>query len=260
MKQFFEGRKRIQGVPRPKNEAEIAQWKKVGQMPDQLPMEAIQKQIEREAQTKNHFYTTLDVPRDEFKEALWKAMKKYLKTHTLVPDGNFIEVVNDLVDYFLCLPDAKYSPDKGIFLYGGVGLGKTMLMRSFWDVLKRMESKMKFQFAAMKDIYFDVTSESNIASVRHYFKANYCFDDLGFENSAVKIYGNEMSIAEIILDKRYIEFQRGYQRTHVTSNLMPFHDPNIDIPSVLDCYGVRIASRCKEMFHFVQLHGKDKRG
>lgn len=147
--------------------------------------------------------------------------------------------------------------NKGLFLFGGTGVGKTTLMEFFrrnenhcfsvkpcfeiaieyakhtnddkpkgWDIVPR--------YANNRDI---VPSPANFGQS----KSGYCFDDLGSEPET-KNYGESARIMAPIIEARY--GKRAFNSTHITTNITP--------DQIQDAYGKRVRSRMAEMFNIIQ--------
>ncbi len=178
-------------------------------------------------------------------------------------DDDNRDVFNALCLYFTA--DARfedelgYSLSKGILLAGGIGCGKTTMMRLF--TLNQVQSyyldscvQMAMEFASdgYEDLMRYYTSmatapalpESNPFGHRQFA---FCLDDFGAEAQTMH-YGNKTWVAENIL------FMRHHHRlpTHGTMNL--------SLAEIADKYkSRRLDSRLNEMFNLMVLPGGDRR-
>jgi DNA replication protein DnaC len=129
---------------------------------------------------------------------------------------------------------------KGILLIGPVGCGKTTLMKLFSELT---HEKLHYFVKATRDITAEFI-EDGFQVLQRYGKTykNYCFDDLGVEQS-IKHFGNECNvIGEILLSRyEYMKINKGI--THATTNL----NAN-DLEKI---YGNRVRSRLREMFNVI---------
>ena len=156
----------------------------------------------------------------------------------------------------------QYSLDlkKGIFLVGGVGVGKTvfmMIMRQLLSMKERYVVKPCQQIALE---YIDKGTSVLMRYGRNYvdhvdintINRAYCFDDLGAEE-ATKHYGNDANVMAQIIQMRYNIFQSRRVMSHFTSNLTA---DQIDV-----YYGARVKSRLREMCNWIEfsLASNDKR-
>lgn len=147
---------------------------------------------------------------------------------------------------------AHYGLDKGIMLLGGIGTGKTLLMRSMADVLRIFEIRIHIVPT------YELTEDYSRIGVEAYSKIYYnsndirvsteivIFDDLGAE-AIQSHYGQITNVmAEIIL-RRY------------DNNVLTFGTSNLDQKTIRKFYGERVWSRMKSMFNFIELQGNDRR-
>lgn len=171
------------------------------------------------------------------------------------------QVIEKLVKYFNNEPQDDVSLQKGVFLYGPVGTGKTTLMRAF----SKFKHETRFNFISCRELQKQFATNGWKSLQKYgrdsYFKENlradskpvvYCFDDFGSEGRA-KYFGNDANVMEEVLQDRYEEFSRTGMITHITSNL----GKNGDL--IEEIYGVRVRSRIREMFNVIELNTKDFR-
>ena len=144
------------------------------------------------------------------------------------------------------------SPQKGLFLLGPVGCGKTTAMQLF--------APRRFRLVATRDLARKFVHDGS-SIIDHYGASSYrtkqlgygsqlqydqpltyCFDDLGIE-PMTKHYGNSCNVmAEVLLD-RYDQFVRHGMITHLTTNL--------NAEDLEHIYGDRVRSRLREMCNLI---------
>jgi len=169
-------------------------------------------------------------------------------------------IFRELVRYFIGDEHGTLDLHRGIYLFGGFGVGKTLLMKSFQEFTKLIEDRLSaasvpftprtFRFNHAKDIAMEVQRTATTESLRQYFSSLRLFDDLGNEEEK-RIYGNDVNAMAEILLARYNAYQCGGPVTHCTSNLAPHECQEV--------YGDRVGSRVFELFNHVYLDGNDKR-
>lgn len=159
--------------------------------------------------------------------------------------------VNQICRYFAGDSSFAGDLDKGLFLMGGVGVGKTSVMQFFIRNQRfsyRMEPcrDVETNFAALGDEYLQKVSNNLPIAVNADPFGNkeigFCFDDLGTEANG-KHYGKEKNVmAEVILN-RY-DNKMPYVSTHITTNLTA--------DEIRQQYGTRVTDRIREMFNIIK--------
>lgn len=153
--------------------------------------------------------------------------------------------------------DRKMSLNKGIMLFGGVGVGKTRLMTMFAN-----NQKQSYQVVACQDVEISYASngddkhpDTGAPGLSRFYRLlplnaknrygqqdlGIMFDDLGQENKLTKYYGTERNVMEEVLSQRY---RHGlFETTHITTNLSR--------DQIEQLYGARVLDRVKEMFNVI---------
>lgn len=159
------------------------------------------------------------------------------------------KIINELLNYFTETP-GYFNSEKGILLCGGVGVGKTTLMKLFSE-----NQKASFQIISCRKVAQNWVSggddgKGGYKAIEKYWKTNHinsnkfgqnkigiCFDDLGTESDK-KNFGNELNaMTEIILNRYDNPALKGI--THFTTNLSG--------DEIEKFYGTRVRSRLREM-------------
>lgn len=196
-----------------------------------------------------------------------KILHKIIETEILKQKRQFAydqhvkEVISRLLSYYLGI-GSDLGAEKGIYLFGHVGRGKTLLMRCFKIFTNLIEEKLtkaereftprSFKMESCKTLVLDVANSKSVEVLRKYYKGNYCLDDLGAEDD-YKLFGNDLNVMLDVITERRKCFVEQNIVTHVTSNMPPDED------KLIARYDARFESRCHEMFHFIYLDGKDYR-
>lgn len=186
----------------------------------------------------------------------------------MVSDGNF-EIDSENEDQFhaLCLwfsgnPDfnkLKKGNDlnKGLMIQGSVGAGKSIAVRIFIDIIERFNlsgliggsPRMVSTHTVCNDI-----ETLGIAETKKYINYNwYCFDDLGDEPLEVQppYKSTKVEAFRRIISERY--------EKHVINGQITIATTNFNFDMIDKYYGVRVGSRCRQMFNPIALVGKDRR-
>ena len=170
-------------------------------------------------------------------------------------DSENKEILNSLFFYVNGHTDKQLDPQKGIWLWGNIGTGKSTIILILGEVLRLQGrgyktincSNIASEYAAHG---IDALNESTYNEVSGIVKpVNRAFDELGREPLPAKHYGNELNVMQYIFQIRY-EFKNKV-RTFVTTNLMP--------EAIEVLYGKYIADRVKEMFNVIELKGGSRR-
>lgn len=172
-------------------------------------------------------------------------------------DASNEKIITDLCYYFS--GDPKFSGDlkKGILLSGGVGVGKTSIMKFFgrnqvfsYRIMSCRDIEKHFSESGYEavDLYSTNLPISTNGNPFGHQIIGYCFDDLGTEDNS-KFYGKEKNMmAEIILN-RY-DTSLPHNSTHITTNLTA--------QDIIDIYGTRVTDRLKEMVNVIAFHKDTK--
>lgn len=171
-------------------------------------------------------------------------------------------LLNDIVRWCLML-DGKYDPEKGLWLWGNIGTGKSTMLEIIRDYCYIVRSPVCYRERLYPRIMrrepwaysFRITNASYVAGM--FAKEGYpgieeyittcrqAFDEVGRECIPTGYFGNMENVFQYILQRRY-DIRRG-DFTHVTSNLSP--------DQIATVYGDHIYDRCFEMFNFVEMSG-----
>lgn len=155
------------------------------------------------------------------------------------------------------LENEGFTFNKGLWLYGAFGSGKTVLMLTYREV-KRILFKETVGFKTCVQMneafmHFDkdagkINGELGIASFANKLDTTErIFDDLGEEETTVQHFGNKFCVMGKILTERYKGFPN--TKTHITTNVSRKRLPEL--------YGGRVDSRVYEMFNLIVL-GKSR--
>lgn len=166
-------------------------------------------------------------------------------------DENNKEILNELFSYAHGV--GKLDPNKGIWLYGEVGTGKSTLIKILAEYQRTMWKGFKCvncaSLAAMFSSY-GIESLNESTWNEGYMGSNpveRAFDELGRETIPAKYYGNELNVMQHIIQIRY-DLK---VKTHITTNITP--------EAIIPLYGEHIYDRAVEMFNFIEMKGESKR-
>lgn len=168
-----------------------------------------------------------------------------------------MSILDDIIRYFIGDPASTIPLHKGIFLYGGFGVGKTFLFRTMQTLCRVVPlTGMEFDIVSTKALIQQVKEAKTTTPLGQYRKGNLLLDDLGEEagraGGDIQIYGNTEKVMDVLLSNRYELFDRFNLVTHATSNA--------DVDDLEDIYGSRLYDRFCDMFEPVCLSGDSNRG
>jgi DNA replication protein DnaC len=194
----------------------------------------------------------IQVSAEQFYAWIWNKAKNEVKNFGL--NGKERDMYELLCQYFTGdkkFEEKGYSLDKGLMLYGGVGCGKTTIMKLFRD--NPGQTFGVVECMKISDEYKDKEGGADIIH-RYSFLPSICFNDLGteIESGESSHFGNKKNVmAEIILNHYERNNEKKF-RLHFTTNL------NADMQEKY--YGPRVRSRLREMCNIISLVGiEDKR-
>lgn len=162
------------------------------------------------------------------------------------------EIIIQLLNYF-SEHEGNFNSEKGIMLCGGVGCGKTTLMKLFMENQKNSYVVISCRKIAQDWVSGGDDGKGGYRAIEKYWKTKYfinkngfghtevgvCFDDLGTESDK-KNFGNEINaMAEVILNRYDNTSLKGL--THFTTNLTG--------DEIEKYYGTRVRSRMREMIN-----------
>lgn len=164
------------------------------------------------------------------------------------------EVIRQLYYYLTGNQEkCEWNINKGIYMMGKVGCGKSVLMYAHLAVQDALTKKMTKSIHAKQLI--DVITKDGIDSLK---TTPLFIDEMGRENLEMRDYGN---IVKPVVDLFAIRYEHG-GRTYATSNftldtLEASRDDRGNIKEVR--YGNFIRTRMDEMFNIVTLPGDNRR-
>lgn len=163
-----------------------------------------------------------------------------------------LEVIRGMIRYFINDPASPYALEKGLFVYGDNGTGKTEIMHAFSRFCEQYDLSKKFRIVQMPDVYRRAQSGEDVAE--QYQQQTTCFDEFARVTGTVLQYGNPVNPNESILEARYLRFKRYGQITHLIANATPG-----DITGTNSVLSPAVQDRIREMFTPVLYPGKSHR-
>jgi len=186
---------------------------------------------------------------DDYKRLFMRVAAAECPGFSVLPEQR--ETVNDIFRWCMML-DGKHSPDKGLWLYGNIGTGKSTMLRIVKEFCKMVRPPGNngriYSFAIVNAVDICARfSARGFPGIEDYIgSSRLAIDELGSEVIPTGYYGTPLNVIQHLLQGRYDRKHSSF--THVTTN--------ISLKQISSMYSPRIYDRCKEMFNFVEFKGK----
>lgn len=162
----------------------------------------------------------------------------------------------DIFDWCIASPESRYDPDRGLWLWGDIGTGKTTMLEIVKEFCKIVRPYDDIDGSGYLVPYsFRISNAIQVCGEFSRFgydgletfiqSGRQAFDELGSEAMPTSYFGTVENVFQYLLQRRYDNRFRSF--THVTTNLT--------VDEIAERYGARIYDRCKEMFNFIELRG-----
>lgn len=161
--------------------------------------------------------------------------------------------------------DGRYDPNKGLFLWGDIGVGKTTILKVVREFCRttgvrpgnrlcsgsNIEMPYSFAIKSVHEILEDYQSKAE--SLGEYAdNPQLAIDDIGAEAREVNRFGTVKNVIDELIHRRYARFCNDRRfTTHITANIEP--------QTIKSHYSERAYDRCKEMFNFIEIRGNSYR-
>jgi hypothetical protein len=185
--------------------------------------------------------------------------------HEFKISGEEKKIYENAIRYFSGDPSGEFNINKGLYLYGRIGSGKSLFFKIFKAFNLGCNSGNDFKILTISDLIDGVAmggfkfflssgitfNEFSKLRVADYTIRHMLIDDIGQSVSSVKYFGSELNVIRDFFQRRYNAFTDYSALTHVATNVTP--------KEIKNEYGEFISSRMKEMFNVILLPGEDKR-
>jgi hypothetical protein len=178
------------------------------------------------------------------------------------------ELYEETIKYFAGDGSCKYKLDKGMYVYGDYGVGKSIYFKIFKALNRAVDSPNNFKTLTVTDLIDGVSRkgyqyflDSGIVPGGGYGQRtnilwnigadHLLLDDMGQSERFANNFGNKIDVVIAFLQRRYYAFTDYSALTHCSTNL---------IPSEIESeYGEAINSRLRQMCNVILFPGEDKR-
>lgn len=179
-------------------------------------------------------------------------------------DDNNKQIYQEACKYFAADETCIYDLNKGLYVYGDIGVGKTLFFRIFSAVTRAVDSVNTFRILTVNNIIdgysargpeYWIYSKINPVDSNHVSfgeKPVHVFiDDMGQSARVASYFGNNIDVVASLIQRRYYAFTENFVLTHASSNISP--------DKIIKEYGQFTSSRMREMFNVILFPGSDKR-
>lgn len=165
-------------------------------------------------------------------------------------------VYRNLLLYFRGDDRSCYDLDKGIYIHGGTGSGKTLIMKVFKEYTKnrlQFNSFRKIESSLILDQVYKSGNRGGLNALDQFIRTpitynpiNIYIEDFGAGQKKVKWMGNDIEPMGELIMRRYRYFEKYGTLTHICTNIKPLN--------FSDHFGPRVCSRFSKMFNIVNLN------
>lgn len=167
--------------------------------------------------------------------------------------GHNRDIYRALILWAISHKDSKLDLNKGLFLYGPIGTGKTLALQILAHLLEADELRaLHYTMTKADDIVDQVMTTGNFIEIKKLAYRHVFIDEVGQERLFINYFGNELCVMEKVLMYAYDSYRANRTFMHMSSNYEP--------EKFEQMYGPRVYSRMKEMFNFIKVDGIDLRG
>jgi DNA replication protein DnaC len=162
------------------------------------------------------------------------------------------ELYRSMILWAVAHKDSKHDINRGLFLHGPIGTGKTLAMsilRIFLQITGQQE--IVFDIHKADDIVDRIMTDGKFDAIRKLSFKHLFVDEVGQEKIQIQYFGNEVCVMEKVFMYAYDSHSRYRTYMHVSTNVDP---SKFDI-----LYGPRVYSRMQELFNFIYVKGDDFR-
>lgn len=190
---------------------------------------------------------TIDLNAKDFKELFLVLVNKIIAGRGIDREFEMTAINTKIINqfyYYLTANEEMFKGDlnKGILLVGTNGVGKTLILKAYCDMVGILSRKNIHQIHS-KQLLENIVKDGTLA----YEKKPLFIDDIGKETRVVNNFGTK---AEPIIDLMSIRYDNG---------ATTFATGNFKLETFAELYGKTISDRFKEMFNFIHLEGESFR-
>lgn len=166
------------------------------------------------------------------------------------------DVYRNLLLYFHGNANSKYDLNKGLFIYGKPGCGKSLILQYVFKQYTFNLGVNSYRVVQSVDIVRDI-QKNGLNCIEKYVLSDsgnpitLYIDDFGAGNLKINHFGTVVDIFSELIINRYPYFSRYGTLTHISSNIVP--------EKFKDVFDDRIASRMAQMCNIINIQSVDYR-
>lgn len=183
-------------------------------------------------------------------------------------DSDNESIIKDVADWCFRIqqPSAKLNPGLGLWMYGNIGTGKSLLMQTVIEFISKWWIYSEDEFLGGRNYGYPRTPDLNISSAFKlcltFAKSGYevfsplpkFIDEIGTEPENTKYMGTPINVMQFVFEEMTKEMKNG-----VFTYVPPIVTTNLSFNQILDRYGERVVDRIGEMFNLVEFRGASYR-
>lgn len=152
-------------------------------------------------------------------------------------------IIKSMLQYFINDPQSEYPLNKGLFICGLPGTGKSEFMEMFSRFCTDNKLSKEFKISSLSSIHTRAKSDKDFDPIMPYVQFNRCFDEFGRHIGPIVRFGDSLNINEAIIEERYERNKRYGQITHFVANMTPNEVKDLFPPMIFD----RIRAMCSSV-------------
>lgn len=199
---------------------------------------------------------------EQARKTFWNFWRNYAdaENRDFVLNSQNKETVVNILKWMIADPTGGFDLSKGLWIYGPVGTGKSVLMSAIFDFMiylhevKKANQSRVWKKVDMNELYIKSKFDPSMlkALITEY---SLIVDELKPEHFTTGFAGKDRTIGDLITS-RYSETARTAARTVIVTNLQPGFAPGTELADLLD---IREKTRIAQRFQSVHWKGENLR-
>lgn len=206
-----------------------------------------------------HLQMAQEMSYDEARKSFWGIMEARAFEISRIENREFnwqisnemAARIKSMLRYFINDPESEHPLNKGLFICGSPGTGKSEFMEMFCRFCTENKLSKEFQISSLSSIHTRAKSDKDFDPVMPFVQFNRSFDEFGRHIGPIVRFGDSLNINEAIIEERYERNKRYGQITHFIANMTP--------NDVKDNFPPMIFDRVKSMCSSIVFGGESKR-